>query len=103
MDEGRSQPWKCLVTSDANLPHHEHYIAFSSEDAPPFEKGEKVVIGGVQTEVLATGNAIISRLIPNREREATTDFSTLKEKLRVNVETRRSYMTPNGMHKASNS
>ena len=51
------------MTSDAGLPHHEHKIALLSEDAPPSTKGEKVIVGGVQTEVLATGIAIISRLI----------------------------------------
>ena len=52
MEEGRSQPWKRLVISDAKLPHHEHKIALVSEDAPPFKKGETVIVGGVQTEVL---------------------------------------------------
>ena len=52
MEEGRSQPWKRLVTGDAKLPHHEHKIALVSEDALPYKKGETVIVGGVQTEVL---------------------------------------------------
>ena len=100
MVEGRSQPWKSLVTSEAGLPHHEHKIALLSEDQPPGKKGEKVIVGGVQTEVPSTGNVIVSKLIFDREREATTDCSILKEKLRANVETRESCMTLNGTHKA---
>lgn len=90
------------MTSEAGLPYHEHKIAVLSEDAPPGKKGEKVIVGGVQTEVSSAGTLIVSKLIFDREREATTDCSILKEKLRANVETQKSYMTLNGTHKASN-
>ena len=62
------------MTSDAGLPYYEHKIALISEDAPPFAKGERVVIGGFQTEVSASSNLIMSRLIPGREKEAMIDF-----------------------------
>lgn len=73
----QSQPWKRLRTSDSQLPRHEHTIPAISE-VVAFNKGEKIVIGGVvRTEVRWTSPLFTTLLlIDDRVNEATQRFCT---------------------------
>ena len=49
MTQELEQPWKVLKTSDPSLPRWEHTIPMVA-DVLFYEKGEKIVLGGVSRE-----------------------------------------------------